>query len=95
MRGARAGCLGLKWSDEKVHVWQVRTLTGHSSSVFSVAFFPDGTRVVSVSHDSHVKIWDAATGAEVTKSVGVHLGWRGNGGIMRGFRAYRFASGLR
>jgi WD40 repeat protein len=49
----------------------VRTLTGHSSSVLSVAFSPDSTRVVSGSHDKLVKIWDAATGAEVTSSVGV------------------------
>ena len=71
MGGGRAGYLGLKWSDEKVHRWQVRTLTGHSSSVLSVAFSPDSTRVVSGSHDKLVKIWDAATGAEVTSSVGV------------------------
>ena len=71
LRGVRAGYLGFKWSDEKVHVWQVRTLTGHSSSVFSVAFSPDGTRVVSGSDDMLVKIWDAATGAEVTSSLGV------------------------
>jgi len=71
LRGVRAGYPGLKWSDEKVHFWQVHTLTGHSGSVFSVAFSPDGTRVVSGSSDKLVKIWDAATGAEVTSSVGV------------------------
>ena len=41
------------------------TLTGHSSMVTSVAFSADGTRVVSGSRDSLVKIWDADKGAEV------------------------------
>ena len=59
-----------EWSEERVH-WQVRTLTGHSDTVFSVAFSPDGTRVVSGSADKLVKIWDAATGAEVSSFAGV------------------------
>ena len=95
MRGVRAGYPGLKWSDEKVHFWQVRTLTGHSFSVYSVAFSPDGTRVVSGSRDELVKIWDAATGAEVRIFVGERLGWRGNGGVVRGGGAYRVGSALR
>ena len=65
MRGVRAGYLGLKLSDEKVHVWQVRTLTGHSQRVNSVAFSPDGKRAVSGSDDKLVKIWSSETGAEV------------------------------
>ena len=51
----------------------MRALTGHTDSVFSVAFSPDGTRVVSGSTDWLVKIWDAATGAEV--SGGARSGW--------------------
>ncbi|KAG2064145.1 WD40 repeat-like protein, partial [Suillus decipiens] len=35
---------------------------GHTSSVNSVSFSPDGTRVVSGSFDSTVRLWDAATG---------------------------------
>ena len=50
----------------------MRTLTGHNSGrVLSVAFSPDGTRVVSGSADELVKIWDTATGAEVRSVVGV------------------------
>ncbi|KAJ7696290.1 WD40-repeat-containing domain protein [Mycena rosella] len=39
-------------------------------SVFSVAFSPDSMCVVSGSHDETVRIWDVATGAEVTKMEG-------------------------
>jgi WD40 repeat protein len=45
--------------------WQECTLTGHSGEVTSVAFSPDGTRVVSGSWDQLVKIWSSETGAEV------------------------------
>ena len=38
------------------------TLRGHESFLHSVAFSPDGTRIVSGSRDKTVKVWDAATG---------------------------------
>jgi hypothetical protein len=38
---------------------------GHSGGVSSLAFSPDGKRVVTGSTDSLVKIWDVATGAQV------------------------------
>jgi len=47
-------------------------MEGHSSSVRFVAFSPDGKRVASVSMDMLVKIWDAATGAEVNLCVALH-----------------------
>ena len=49
----------------------MRTLEGHTSEVLSVAFSPDGTRVVSGSLDRLVKVWDVETGAEVGSVLGV------------------------
>ena len=35
------------------------------ADIFSVAFSPDGTRIVSGGKDSSVRVWDASTGAEL------------------------------
>jgi WD40 repeat protein len=40
----------------------LQTLEGHSDSVESVAFSPQGDRIVSGSDDNTVRIWDTATG---------------------------------
>lgn len=39
---------------------QVRLLRGHTGSVNSVAFSPDGKRIVSTSDDHTVRIWTAS-----------------------------------
>ncbi|KAI7968660.1 hypothetical protein EIK77_000069 [Talaromyces pinophilus] len=45
------------WSSE------LQTLEGHSGSVESVAFSPDGRLLASGSRDGTIKLWDPATGA--------------------------------
>ena len=55
----------------------MRTLTGHSDWVLSVAFSPDGKRVASGSGDGLVKIWDTKTGVQVSSFVEVRCRWPG------------------
>ena len=37
----------------------IKTLEGHLNYVESVAYSPDGTKIISGSSDNTVKIWDA------------------------------------
>src|SRR5262249_25497537 len=56
--------------ENEVKVWDTRTgretltLTGHTGRVQSVAFSPDGRRLVSAAADRMAKVWDAQTGQE-------------------------------
>jgi WD40 repeat protein len=49
-----------------------QTLKGHSESVYSVAFSPDGRIVASGSHDNTIRLWDIATG-ELQHTLAGHL----------------------
>ncbi|CCQ68492.1 Protein kinase:G-protein beta WD-40 repeat [Crocosphaera watsonii WH 0402] len=52
----------------------VRTLTGHSDSVVSVAYSPDGKYLASGSWDNTVKIWEVKTGKSIRTLTGFS-GW--------------------
>src|ERR1700730_6543750 len=51
----------------------IQVMEGHSHGVTSVSFSPDGTRIVSGSHDSTVRVWDAVTGAHLQTLEGHSL----------------------
>ena len=50
------------------------TLHGHIEFVNSVAFSPDGRRIVSGSYDTTIKVWDAETGREIRTLEGHFAG---------------------
>jgi WD40 repeat protein len=52
---------------------EVRTLSGHTGWVNSVAFSPDGRLLASGSGDWMIKLWDVATGREV-RTLSGHAG---------------------
>jgi Planctomycete cytochrome C/WD domain, G-beta repeat len=65
--GGRSGGLG------EVRIWDVSgkqptltaTISGHKDAILTVAFSPDGSMLATGSYDKLVKLWDAATGAEI------------------------------
>jgi len=50
-----------------------QTLVGHAAPVWSVAYSPDGKRIVTSSGDRTAKVWDSATGLELLALTG-HTG---------------------
>ena len=54
--------------DQTIRMWDVgtgeclRSLEGHTGAVLSIAFNPEGDRLVSGSADQTLKLWDVATG---------------------------------
>ncbi|KAG6863370.1 hypothetical protein C0991_006415, partial [Blastosporella zonata] len=62
--------------DKSVRVWdastgaQVQQFNGHTQSVSSVAFSPDGSQIISGSYDKSVRVWDASTGAQMQQFNG-------------------------
>ena len=70
---ATAGSLGVFLWDAETGAL-LRTFRGHTDWVRSVAFSPDGKRVLTGSDDSTAKLWDAETGQEIRTFRG-HTGW--------------------
>ncbi|HHG85632.1 MAG TPA: NACHT domain-containing protein, partial [Bacteroidetes bacterium] len=63
-KGLYASCSGLAFSPpcpEKKSLF-LKAFIGHTDSVRSVTFSPDGTRLVSSGEDGMVCLWDASTG---------------------------------
>jgi WD40 repeat protein len=53
---------------------ELLTIKGHTDSVTSVVFSPDGRRIVSGGWDNLVKVWDANTGSEM-RTLERHMDW--------------------
>ena len=48
----------------------LRTLTGHTDIVYSIAFSPDGNILASGSRDNTIRLWDASNGAHLHTLTG-------------------------
>ena len=64
----------LNWPD---NFWDPRLLSvnGNSSWVHSVAFSPDGTKIVSGLYDKTVRVWDAESGSIILGPLLGHTSW--------------------
>ncbi|MEG4579789.1 hypothetical protein QUA71_09290, partial [Microcoleus sp. MON1_C5] len=60
----------LKANLERANEGALRTLVGHTQSVYAVAITPDGKTAISASSDNTLKIWDTETGTEVRTLTG-------------------------
>jgi WD40 repeat protein len=67
--------------DKTVRIWDAHTgrpigtpVLAHTDKVFSVAYSPDGRRLVTASADTTVRVWDAATGQPVGRPLTGHAG---------------------
>lgn len=40
---------------------------GHSGKIYNILFTPDGTKIISVSEDKSIRIWDTKTGEMISK----------------------------
>ncbi|MBL0323131.1 MAG: choice-of-anchor D domain-containing protein [Ignavibacteria bacterium] len=52
----------------------IRTLNGHTNSVFDIAYSPDGSRIATASYDYTARAWDANTGSLIRTLTG-YTGW--------------------
>src|SRR5262249_12740406 len=66
---ATTGCRPRRPGSNDIRLWDVAThrqisgpLTGHTNTVLSLAFSPDGKTLASSSGDDTVRLWDVATG---------------------------------
>ena len=48
---------------------ELKAESAHSSYIFSVAFSPDGSTIVSGSGDMTIKVWDAGVNADTNPNL--------------------------
>ncbi len=79
-------------SDSTARIWdgesgkEIAVLKGHTGSVQSAAFSPDGKRVVTTSSDATARIWDAESGKEIAVLKG-HTELRAQHGVQPRWQA--------
>ena len=61
-----------EFGDASTGIEVLPPLRGHDDSIHSVAFSPDGSRIILGSKDRTIRVWDASTGAEMLAPLRGH-----------------------
>jgi WD40 repeat protein len=65
--------IGGSWTDENIELLELelnrkrQVFKGHTGGVTSVAFSPDGKRILSTAMDGTLRLWDVATGRQLRR----------------------------
>ena len=76
-------------NDKTARLWEaatgtpLATLSGHTDTVWAVAFSPDGRQVLTGSSDSTARLWEAATGTPLATLSGHDRPGQGGGVLAR------------
>ncbi|KAG1840727.1 WD40 repeat-like protein, partial [Suillus subalutaceus] len=70
--------------EQTLRIWDVKTgkpaavspIAGHTGGLLSVAWFPNGQRLVTTSLDRTIRLWISETGCQVGHSL--HVAWMAN-----------------
>ncbi|CAE7114213.1 unnamed protein product [Rhizoctonia solani] len=80
--GSGKGLYGDDGTACSVQLWDIRKralatkpLKGHTGGVRSLAFTPDGTRVISGSFDKTIRVWDIERETTIDAPLEGHTGW--------------------
>ncbi len=71
--------IAIGYSDHQIRVFDIDNgnlkyvLDGHTNSVFTVQYSPDGRFLLSAGRDAHLRIWDAAADYKPLKAIPAHL----------------------
>jgi WD40 repeat protein len=67
--------------DSTIKLWnvetgkEIRTLSGHNGSVYTVSFSPDGKTLATGSHDKTIKLWNGEYGWGLDGLMGRSCAW--------------------
>jgi WD40 repeat protein len=61
--------------DAKMGTLAVSPMAGHTDGLLSVAWFPDGQRLITASRDRTIRLWSSETGYQMGQELGGHQAW--------------------